>query len=61
MTNGSISRSLLPLQPTSTETVTTRDIFKRPVLGQDRPEEIPELQGTKKRVAVEFLLQVRGA
>ena len=61
MTDGRVSRSLLPLQPSSVETVTAGNIFKGAVLRLDRPEEIPELQGTKKRVAMQLLLQVRGA
>ena len=61
MTDGRVSRSLLPLQPSSVETVTAGNIFKGAVLRLHRPEEIPELQGTKERVAMQFLLQIRGA
>ena len=61
MTDGSIRCALLPLQPPSAETVTAGDVFKGAVLGLNRPEEIPELQGTKKGVAMQLLLQIRSA
>jgi hypothetical protein len=55
-----ISGGLFPAEANWIQTMTAGDVLKRAVVALDRTQEQPKLQGSKKRIAMEIFLEVRG-